>query len=184
MRVNTSYINSTRGTTSKKKKEKEKEDVPLYLLFTRMSGESHCRRPRSLLLYPCYIFRALINSLVCSLTHHNCPLGLVLFQICNLFKACFDQQIDEMRRITAFDYKNSLDLTFIFFFDFWDQRLASVVVHTTTTRSCPRSRVLHATPFWCWARKRSVLTAPGDRGTRSKRHRVTLWPAAKLADVF
>ena len=45
------------------------EDVPLvefmYLVFTRMVGESYCRRLRSLLLYLCYAFRALINSLVC-----------------------------------------------------------------------------------------------------------------------
>ena len=42
------------------------EDVPLmefmYLVFTRKPGESDCR---SLLLYLCYVFRVLINSLVC-----------------------------------------------------------------------------------------------------------------------
>ena len=36
----------------------------LYLL-TRMPGESYSRRLRSLLLYLCYVFRVLINSLVC-----------------------------------------------------------------------------------------------------------------------
>ena len=44
------------------------EDVPLefmYLVFTRMPGENNRRRLRSLLLYLCYVFRALINSLVC-----------------------------------------------------------------------------------------------------------------------
>ena len=45
------------------------EDVPLvefmYLVFTRMPGESYRRRLGSLLLYLCYIFRGLINSLVC-----------------------------------------------------------------------------------------------------------------------
>ena len=44
------------------------EDVPLaefmYLVFTRMPGEHYSRRLRSLLLYLCYVFRALINSLV------------------------------------------------------------------------------------------------------------------------
>ena len=44
-------------------------DVPLvefmYLVFTRMPGESYHMRLRSLLLYLCYVFRALINSLVC-----------------------------------------------------------------------------------------------------------------------
>ena len=43
------------------------EDVPLvdfmYLVFTRMPGDSYRRRLRSLLLS--YVFRALINSLVC-----------------------------------------------------------------------------------------------------------------------
>ena len=37
----------------------------MYLAFTRMAGESYRRRLRSLVLYLCYIFRALINSLVC-----------------------------------------------------------------------------------------------------------------------
>ena len=45
------------------------EDVSLvkfvYLVFTRMPGESYRRRLRSLLLHLCYVFRALINSLVC-----------------------------------------------------------------------------------------------------------------------
>ena len=45
------------------------EEVPLvefmYLAFTRMPGESYRRWLRSLLLYFCYIFRTLINSLVC-----------------------------------------------------------------------------------------------------------------------
>ena len=45
------------------------EDVTLvelmYLVFTRMPGESYRRRLRSLLLYLCYVFRVLINSLVC-----------------------------------------------------------------------------------------------------------------------
>ena len=44
------------------------EDVPLvgfmYLIFTRMPVESYRRRLGSLLLYLCYVFRALINSLV------------------------------------------------------------------------------------------------------------------------
>ena len=46
-----------------------REDVPLvevmYLVFTRMPGESYGRRLGSLLLYLCYVYRALINSLVC-----------------------------------------------------------------------------------------------------------------------
>ena len=43
------------------------EDVPLvefmYLVFTRMPGENYRRQLRSLLMYLCYVFRALINSL-------------------------------------------------------------------------------------------------------------------------
>ena len=34
----------------------------MYLVFTRMPGESCRRRLRSLLLYLCYVFRALINN--------------------------------------------------------------------------------------------------------------------------
>ena len=45
------------------------EDIPLvkfmYLVFTRMPGESYRRRFRSLLLYLCYVFRTLINSPAC-----------------------------------------------------------------------------------------------------------------------
>ena len=36
----------------------------MYLVFTRMPGESYRWRLRSLLLYLCYVFRTLINSLV------------------------------------------------------------------------------------------------------------------------
>ena len=47
----------------------EFEDVPLvqfmYLVFTRMPGESCRRRLRPLLLFLCYVFRALIKSLLC-----------------------------------------------------------------------------------------------------------------------
>ena len=37
----------------------------MYLVFTRMPDESYRRRLRSLVLYLCYVFRALINSLAC-----------------------------------------------------------------------------------------------------------------------
>ena len=37
----------------------------MYLVFTRMPGESYRWRHRSLLLWLCDVFRALINSLVC-----------------------------------------------------------------------------------------------------------------------
>ena len=37
----------------------------MYFVFTRMPGESYRRRLRSLLLYFYYVFRTLINSLVC-----------------------------------------------------------------------------------------------------------------------
>ena len=45
------------------------EAVPLvesmHFVFTRMPSEGYRRRLRSLLLYLCYVFRVLINSLVC-----------------------------------------------------------------------------------------------------------------------
>ena len=50
----------------------------IYLVFTRMSGESYRRRFRSLLCL-CDVFRALINSLVCWLCTN--ALGLILSQI-------------------------------------------------------------------------------------------------------
>ena len=37
----------------------------MYLVFTRMPGESYRRRLGSLLVYLCYVFEALIHSLVC-----------------------------------------------------------------------------------------------------------------------
>jgi len=47
----------------------EAQHVPLvefmYLVFTRMPGESYHRQLRSLLLYLCYVCWALINFLVC-----------------------------------------------------------------------------------------------------------------------
>ena len=39
----------------------------MYLVFTHMPGESYWRRLGSLLLYLCYIFWALINSITCGL---------------------------------------------------------------------------------------------------------------------
>ena len=50
----------------------------MYKVFTRMPGESYRRRLRSLLLCLCYVFRALINFLVCWFC--TSALGLVLFQ--------------------------------------------------------------------------------------------------------
>ena len=51
------------------KKKCKNEAVPLveflYLVFTRMPGVSYRRRLRSLLLYLCYVYRALINSPGC-----------------------------------------------------------------------------------------------------------------------
>ena len=64
-----------------------KKDVPLvefmYLVFTRMPGESYRRQLRSLLLYLCYIFRALINSLVGC--YYTKPSRYSLLQMCVLF---------------------------------------------------------------------------------------------------
>ena len=52
----------------------------MYLVLTCMPRDSYRRRLRSLLLYLCDVFRALINSLVCWFC--TSALGLVLFQIC------------------------------------------------------------------------------------------------------
>ena len=62
------------------------EDVPLvefmYLVFTRMPSESYRRQLRSLLLYLCYVFGALINSLVLILHERSGPRSVSdLFQI-------------------------------------------------------------------------------------------------------
>ena len=62
----------------------------MYLVFTRIPCESCCRRLRSLLSYLCYMFRALINFLVCWFCSSS--LGLVLFQICDIFKDKSDWQ--------------------------------------------------------------------------------------------
>ena len=51
----------------------------MYLVFTRMPGESYRRQLGSLLLCLCDVFRALINFLVCCFC--TSVLGLVLFQI-------------------------------------------------------------------------------------------------------
>ena len=37
----------------------------MYIVFTRMPGDTYRRRLRSLLLYLYCVFRALVNSLVC-----------------------------------------------------------------------------------------------------------------------
>ena len=59
------------------------EGVPLvefmYFVFTRLPGESYRKRLGSLLLYLCYVFRALINSLVCCFC--TSALARVLVQI-------------------------------------------------------------------------------------------------------
>ena len=72
MRVNTRYITPPEVHPQKKKKKKKGGggDVAIlvefmYVVFTRMPGESYRRRLGSLLLYLCYVFRALINSLAC-----------------------------------------------------------------------------------------------------------------------
>ena len=104
MSVNIRYINSNRGTSSNLRMYiwwslytlylqiwgctsggvyipcvYKFEDLPLvefmYLVFTRMPSEIYRRRLGSLVLYLCYVFRSLINSLCTS------ALGLVLFQI-------------------------------------------------------------------------------------------------------
>ena len=43
----------------------------MYLGFTRMPGESYRRRLKSLLLYLCYVFRAVIDDLRKSRGQHS-----------------------------------------------------------------------------------------------------------------
>ena len=50
----------------------------IYLVFTRVPGESYRRRLRSLILCLCDVFRGPVNSLVCWFC--SSALGLVLFQ--------------------------------------------------------------------------------------------------------
>ena len=54
---------------------KNKDVVPLveftYLVFTSLPGESYSRQLRSLLVYLCNVFRALINSLECWCIYKN-----------------------------------------------------------------------------------------------------------------
>ena len=60
----------------------------MYLVFTHLPGESYCRRLGSLLLYLCYVFRALINSLVssfCEAVHGDQVTALYLLS----FLSCF-----------------------------------------------------------------------------------------------
>ena len=63
------------------------ESVPLvefmYLVFTRMPDESYRRQLRSLLLYLCYVIRALINSLVLILHERSGPRSVSDFWIQN-----------------------------------------------------------------------------------------------------
>ena len=93
MRVNTRYINSTRSSSSgcipdvhtfmyiSLNSNSALFDLMefMYLVSTRMPVKRYLRRLTSLLLYLCYVFRALINSLVC--WFYTSALGLVLFQI-------------------------------------------------------------------------------------------------------
>ena len=76
------------------------EDIPLlefmYLTFTRVPGESYRRRLRSLVLYLCDVFRALINSLLywCAGAWAVCFLVLLLMYflvfICFCLLVCFE----------------------------------------------------------------------------------------------
>ena len=69
LQVDTRYINSTRVCTLVEF---------MYLVFTRMPGESYRRRLRSLLLRLCDILPALINSLACGFC--TSALDLALFE--------------------------------------------------------------------------------------------------------
>ena len=61
------------------------KDVPqvefMYLVFTSLPGESYRRRLRSLLVYLCDVFWALINSLVCWFIYKNVCVA-VWYRLC------------------------------------------------------------------------------------------------------
>ena len=74
----------------------------MYLVYTRMPGESYRRRLGSLLLYLCYVFLALINSLVCWIC--TSALGLVLFRIWNSRLASLLYYLFQQRMGTVFSH--------------------------------------------------------------------------------
>ena len=80
MHVNIKYINSTRGAASRMYRGCTSGGVYGPCFYTHARWE-YRRRLGSLLL-SCYVFRALINSLVCWFC--TSALGLVLFQICSM----------------------------------------------------------------------------------------------------
>ena len=56
----------------------------IYLVLTRMPGESYCRRFRSVLLSSCDVFRAQIASLSLLILHTNAlDLGLLQINTCS-----------------------------------------------------------------------------------------------------
>ena len=69
----------------------------MYLVFTRRPGESYRRRLRSLFLYLCYVFRALINSRVC-----YCRLGSVINFIAILLKRLLILRVEGWDKIANF----------------------------------------------------------------------------------
>ena len=109
MRVNTRYINSTRGTSSiwLNLLNFQLVDIPLVELIHLVLHEYQVRvtvgdSDMSLLLYLCYVFGALINSLVrwfCT-----SALGLVLFQIHLTTK-------QRCKCTTSVDIQNALEIT-------------------------------------------------------------------------
>ena len=59
----------------------------MYLVFTRMPGESYRRQLRSSLLYLCYLFRALIDPVL--ILHERCGPRSVSFLYCYFFIEAF-----------------------------------------------------------------------------------------------
>ena len=68
----------------------------MYLVFTRMPGESNRRRLRSLVLRLCDVFRALINSLVlfvCLTCFERLLTPLCCLFVCDVFRALINSLV-------------------------------------------------------------------------------------------
>ena len=83
----------------------------MYLVFTRMPRESYRRQPKSLLSYLCYVFRALINSLVWRRTQFS-PTGPLPCQMTKWNHHLFFQ-IESTEQCTCEVFKPTLRLALL-----------------------------------------------------------------------
>ena len=89
----------------------------MYLVFTRMPGESYRRRLKSVLLDLCYVFRALNNSLVCSTciikcnTVHYVSLSLSLWRADEKKDCTYSITLVNKKFVRSFSLSLSLSLS-------------------------------------------------------------------------